>query len=84
VLAVTATGPATLDDLCELVTWAAAHGTELGARPDDVLVTGAGTATAAALRDRVRAEGRPRLAVLGDPAADLEIDVEIDPSRSTY
>jgi acetyl esterase/lipase len=80
VLAITATGPPTLDDLCERVTWAAAYGTELGARPDDLLVTSAGTATAAALRHRARAEGWPRLTVLGDPAA----DVEIDRSRSTY
>jgi hypothetical protein len=59
--------PLTVDDLGELLAWAGEHAPELGARPDDVLVTASGSAAALAeLRRRAGADGWPRLAVLED------------------
>jgi hypothetical protein len=59
--------PLTVDDLGELLAWAGEHAPELGARPDDVLVTASGSAAALAeLRRRAGADGWPRLAVLDD------------------
>jgi hypothetical protein len=56
-------GPA-LDDLYEVVGWAGAHAAELGAVPDDVLVTAADAALLARVQARAHAEDWPRLAVL--------------------
>jgi hypothetical protein len=56
-------GPAP-DDLYEVVGWAGAHAAELGAVPDEVLVTAADTAVLTRLRARAGAEDWPRLAVL--------------------
>ncbi len=69
VLTAAADHPLTVDDLDDLLAWAGGHAAELGARPDDVLVTAAESSTAAVaeLRRRAGAEGWPRLAVLDDP-----------------
>jgi hypothetical protein len=55
----------TVDDLGDLLAWAGEHAAELGARPDDVLVTGVDAAAVAELRRQ--AEGWPRIAFLDDP-----------------
>jgi hypothetical protein len=57
----------TVGELDDLLAWVAEHAAELGARPDDVLVTASGDgAPAAELRRRAGAGGWPRLAVLND------------------
>jgi hypothetical protein len=57
--------PLTVEDLGELLAWAGEHAPELGARPDDVLVTASGSAgVLAELRRRAGADGWPRLSVL--------------------
>jgi hypothetical protein len=67
VLAAAHDHPLTLDDLGELLGWAAEHAAELGARPDNLLVTGATPGvTVAELRRRSGVGGWPRLAVLDD------------------
>jgi hypothetical protein len=59
--------PLTVSDLDDLLTWVGGHAAELGARPDDVLVTASGQGIAVAeLRRRATAGGWPRLAVLDD------------------
>jgi hypothetical protein len=67
VLAVAQDHPLALDDLGDLLAWAAERAAELGARPHDVLVTGAGPAPGVAeLLRWSGVEGWPRLAVLDD------------------
>jgi hypothetical protein len=67
VLAAGGESPLTSEDLDELLAWAGGHAAELGARPDDVLVTASGPGTAATeLRRRAGAGGWLRLAVLDD------------------
>lgn len=68
VLAAAGDHPLTVDELDDLLVWAGGHAAELGARPDDVLVTASGQGAAVAeLRRRVEVEGWPRLAVLDEP-----------------
>jgi len=69
VLAPTGGRVPTLADLAQVVGWVGAHGAELGAVPDAVLLTDA------AVLDRLPADGWPRL--------DLLPDVDPGPSRST-
>ena len=67
VLAAAGAHPLTVDELDDLLVWAGGHATELGARPDDVLVTASGHGAAVAeLRRRVEVDGWPRLAVLDE------------------
>jgi acetyl esterase len=66
--------PAALDDAYAVLTWTALHAAELGADPDRIAIggqsSGAGLATAAALRARDEGGPRIRFQLLNQPALD--------------